>query len=858
MSDEQLSFFDRPARPADCLTVAAPASPAPAVPASRLRWYQQEAKAAIEAGFASHRSQLLVLATGLGKTEMFCSVAQDWPGNVLVLAHRDELVRQAAERLERMTGEVVQIEQGDNRASSRCRLVVGSIDTVKQKHRLERMGKDRFQLIISDECFPAGTMVDGLPIEQYRVGMSVSCVSHETGKAELSRVSRIFTKLAKELVTVHIGETAIRCTPNHPFFVEDHGYVEAKDLVSGDMCCVRRDVFSGHRTLRASPEELLQNLPIQKLRGSYGAHEPQARERAHAHQQPDAPRGQSGAHEDDAQGNGSPAEGARRKRARSDGGGESRRGSYRVADAGYCADENGEGFGIPVALQTGRCERDAKDRDRGGRPEPFAAGAQSPRPEERGLLAWARVDRIENHQPPGDDGCVVYNIEVEGAHTYFVEGVLVHNCHHFVGNTFVRPFEFFTDAKILGVTATPDRGDKKALGRVFERVAYMMDILEGIEQGYLVPIKAFQVELAEVNLENISKSAGDLAAGQLDEMMVSAMAGAVHETLRLEPDRQGILFAPGVKTAELAAELFNKERPNSARFVSGSTPSDERRQIVSDFRAGKFKYLCNCQVATEGFDAPGASLILQARPTLSRSLYAQMAGRGTRVLPGVTDAITGRERAEERRDAISASAKPDMVMLDFVGNSGKHVLCSPQDLLGGKYTDEEVSLAKKKAKLGGGDVREGLEAARRELVAVAAQLKVKVTAAVRSCDPFGILGADDEVEVRYAVKFGQKPPTLSQISALKLKGLDDAACAGLSKHAADSLLKELNERRSKGLASYKQLKQLQRFGMTDRTVTAARASEALSYIDSYHWAKNKIEPARLFEICHAVRQPGED
>lgn len=426
-----------------------------------LRYYQREAVERIDEAFKEFRAVLLVMATGLGKTQIFSAIAKDYPGNVLVLAHRDELVEQARKRLEQMTGELVQVEQGPLHSDPMCRLVVGSIDSIRQKRRLERLGADRFDLIIIDEA------------------------------------------------------------------------------------------------------------------------------------------------------------------------------------------------------------------------------------------------------------------------------------HHYTAPTYLRALRFFA-SKLLGVTATPKRRDNAAMGQLFDCLPYVMDLQSGIETGYLVPVKGRRVRLAEIKIDDIKKIAGDLSAAQLDEKMLSAVEGVVKETLRLEPDRQGLAFFPGVKSAQLAAERFNALRPGSAAVVHGKTEQEERRRTITQFREGRLQYLCNCMVATEGFDAPPASLIIQARPTLSLGLYTQMVGRGSRTLPGVIDDYTGKDAFEQRREAIERSKKPDCMILDFCGNSDKHELISPQDLLGGTYSEDVRKRARKTSEKEGGDVLQGLEKARQELEALqkAARIKSSVRSEVRTFDPF--------------------------------------------------------------------------------------------------------------------------
>lgn len=415
--------------------------------------------------------------------------------------------------------------------------------------------------------------------------------------------------------------------------------------------------------------------------------------------------------------------------------------------------------------------------------------------------------------------------------------VIFDEFHHALAKSFRKPWERFIagGAKGLGVTATPDRGDKKALGQICPSVAYSFDIVDGIEHGYLVPIKGRSVTVQEIDLSGVQKTAGDLQAGQLDEVVASGVEGIVKKTLELEPDRQGIWFFPGVKSAELACDRINSIKPGSAAFVCGATPTEERDLIIKDFRAGRIAHLCNCQVATEGFDAPTASMVVIGRPTLSRALYAQMVGRGLRVLPGVVDGIDAKSFDGLRRDNVKASAKPDCVVFDYCGNSGKHSLITPEDLLGGDYTEEEVKLAKKKAKADAeSSPAKNLQLARAELQAAMAKMKSKVKAEVQTFDPFKLTSPGEPI---------QGPPiNPNQKQTLLKYKLKEDEFKNLSQESAAKLIRTLGTRMKLGLASHSQLRVLSRNGVTKTNIRFRTASQMIDYIASTGW---KPDPAVL-------------
>jgi superfamily II DNA or RNA helicase len=427
--------------------------------------------------------------------------------------------------------------------------------------------------------------------------------------------------------------------------------------------------------------------------------------------------------------------------------------------------------------------------------------------------------------------------------------IIFDEAHHAVAKTYMRPLEFF-QAKLLGVTATPDRGDERALGKLFQNVPYCFDISQGIEQGYLVPLRGQQVELGEIQLDGVQSVAGDLVKGQLDEVMLKAVEGIVKKTLELAPGRSAVCFFPGVNSAQYATERFNALVPHSAGFISGESAPLERARIIAEFREGRLRYLCNCMVATEGTDLPNASCIVQARPTKSRSLYAQMVGRGGRVLGGLVEAIPGKEGAAERRALIAGSVKPDCLILDFVGNATKHALVTPEDLLGGDYSEEEVALAKKKAKTApGSNPQQLLEDSRKELQRVAAAIQSRVLAQARAFDPFAVLDIDITSTTREDMRWGRQPPTEKMLEQLKKMKLPASTLANISQREAKKILAERNRRHDAGLATLAQLGHLRKFGLADNNITFAGAGRALTYVAQNGWSAAKVDLARLTALA---------
>lgn len=822
-----------------------------------LRYFQLEAHHAIMASLEANRSTLLVLATGLGKTQCFSSIAKHWPGRVLVLAHRDELVGQAVARLEEMTGELVEVEQGPLR-SSRARIVVGSVQTVQRKDRLESLAKrGGFTLIIADECFPAGTLVDGKPIETVGPGDMVSSVDHRTGQVVMSPVIAASRKLlySASMTVLRIGESTVECTNNHPVFVKGRGYVKAESVNKGDMLCVRGRLPRAASALPGAQENVLAEVQVLDLLDENGSNEqvvcvgPDEGAESYARRR-DASQDVRNTPGDRAQALDSGREWLRAISVRSFGA----RSAWGGVVAKSCSSDGRAAWKwLPAGLQTGRGEPCTEDLGRSGRQESHGFERQGQGREEDSILAWARVEDVSSVERGCEEGLAVYDLEVAGTHTYFANGVLVHNCHHYVATSYRKPLDFFKDAKILGVTATPDRGDAKALGKIFDDVAYTMDILSGINAGYLAPIVGREVTIQEVNLDNVSTKAGDLAAGELDEAMLKGVEGVVSGMLHHSGDKQGVLFLPGVKSAHLAAARLNAQREGCAVAVDGETDPDTRKQIVADFKAGRFQFLSNCMIATEGFDAPAAAVVGLARPTKSRALYAQMVGRGTRVLPGLVEHIPGAEGSEARRAAVAGSSKPCCKVLDFVGLNTKHTLMTPQDLLGGNHDEATKKKAKElgeKPENANVDVVTLLEMSHAELTRIARSVRSKVKSSSRDFDPFSAFGVSREADQKYSLEYGHKAMSMGQRGFLEKAGFKAEELEKISKRAASQLIDKVIRRRQENLATRNQLAHLHKFGITDPKLDFRVANAAIDYITAQQWGKT-VNPSVLRDIVTA-------
>lgn len=416
--------------------------------------------------------------------------------------------------------------------------------------------------------------------------------------------------------------------------------------------------------------------------------------------------------------------------------------------------------------------------------------------------------------------------------------LVVDEAHHVTSPSYRKCIDYYMngnpDCRLLGVTATPDRADELALGSVFEKVAASYDVADAIRDGWLVPVEQRLVTVGSLDFSKIKTTAGDLNQGELaqvmeDERNLHEIAAPVLDILK---GRRAIIFATSVKQAERLAEILNRgSETRQADWLCGKTPKEARHQKLADFSNGLIRYMVNVGVLTEGFDDAGVEAVVMARPTKSRALYAQMIGRATRPAAEIAGRL-GDADAAGRQSMIAASSKPSCLVLDFAGNSGRHKLITSADILGGKYPDEVVERAKKKAREGQVDVTAALEEAAADYEeverrkAAAAERRKAIVATAPYCltriNPFDVYGL-----VPVSVKPGEPPRRFSEKQAQVLReqfGIDPVRCPYAQ---GKQLLDERGRRIDAGLASYKQANFLRRKGIPVPT-TYEEASRILS------------------------------
>lgn len=395
--------------------------------------------------------------------------------------------------------------------------------------------------------------------------------------------------------------------------------------------------------------------------------------------------------------------------------------------------------------------------------------------------------------------------------------IIIDEAHHAVSDSYQRVLNYFDTARVLGVTATPDRGDMRELGNVFDSLAYEYTLPRAIKEGYLSPIKAVTIPL-KLDLSGVGMQSGDFKPGDLDCALDPYLWQIAEEMKKYCSDRKTVVFLPLIKTSQKFRDILNDSGFRAAE-VNGN--SDDRAEILADFDAGKYNVLCNSMLLTEGWDCPSVDCVIVLRPTKVRSLYCQMVGRGTRLCEG----------------------KDHLLLLDFLWHTERHELCRPAHLIcdnkevAEKMTEDLADQAGCEM-----DIEEAAQTASDEVQQQREKALAKQIAACKSrkrklVDPLqyemSICAADLS---GYVPAFGWEcaPPTDKQKAALEKRGIfpDEIENAGKAK----LLLDRLDKRQSAGLTTPKQIRFLESRGFQRvGTWQFEAASSMISRISANGW-----------------------
>jgi superfamily II DNA or RNA helicase len=394
--------------------------------------------------------------------------------------------------------------------------------------------------------------------------------------------------------------------------------------------------------------------------------------------------------------------------------------------------------------------------------------------------------------------------------------IVVDEAHHALSKSWQTVLDHFPSAKVLGVTATPHRGDKKNLGKYFDNLAYEISLLDLVKQGFLAPIKVKTIPL-KIDLTSLRKKAGDYSEADSGALL-EPLLDQIGETIRDHAaHRKALIFLPLRRTSKKLCSVLQK-LGLKAEHVDGDDP--DRAKKLEDFKNGKITHLCNAMLLTEGYDEPSIDCVIPLRPTASQPLYAQMVGRGTRVFPD----------------------KDFLLVLDYLWLHEKHSLIRPAHLIAG--SDEIADLMTGESESAAYLSEEGLdleelhrdamhereEALRRELEK-AAKKKSKTIDALEYALDIGAMALADYEPV---MPWESEPPTDRQKHLLGQLGItpETITCKG---HAA-KLMAAVFDRSKMGMATAKQVYWLTK--MKHPSPHTATEAEATAFLDK-KWGKHK-------------------
>ena len=398
----------------------------------------------------------------------------------------------------------------------------------------------------------------------------------------------------------------------------------------------------------------------------------------------------------------------------------------------------------------------------------------------------------------------------------YYSSVIVDEAHHCLSDSYQRVLEHFCDANVLGVTATPDRGDMRNLGRFFDSRAYEYTMSQAIREHYLCPVRAQMIPL-KLDISEVGMSNGDYSAGEVGSALEPYLRQIAHEIAVNYADRKTVVFLPLVHTSQKFCDLMN-EMGVSAAEVNGN--SADRADILRDFEAGRYSVLCNSMLLTEGWDCPAVDCIVILRPTKVRSLYQQMVGRGMRLFPG----------------------KKELILLDFLWMTERHDLCRPSSLIS---KDAEIAAKIDKQVMDapyGVDIMEAEEDAERDVLAEREQALARQLAEMRSrqrklVDPLQYamsIAAEDLANYVPTFTWEMAPPSQKQLQFLEKRGIFAESVENMGK--ARMLIDRLLMRQDEGLSTPKQIRCLERYGFRQvGTWSFEQANQMISRLASNNW-----------------------
>jgi superfamily II DNA or RNA helicase len=403
------------------------------------------------------------------------------------------------------------------------------------------------------------------------------------------------------------------------------------------------------------------------------------------------------------------------------------------------------------------------------------------------------------------------------------DAVIVDEAHHALSDSYQRVLGHFAGAKVLGVTATPDRGDMKNLGQYFETLAYEYSLPQAIRDGFLVPIRAQTIPI-QLDLSGVSKTGGDYQVAGVGSALDPYLEQIAGEIAARCQGRKTVIFTPLIATSE-RLHGFLARRGMNVDEVNGDT-SDRVDRLARFDAAGAGAVMLNSMLLTEGWDCPSVDCVVVLRATKVRSLYCQMVGRGTRLSP--------------------ETGKRDLLLLDFLWHSDNHDLCRPAHLICEDAEVAEIMTASINESGGPVDIMEAEEQAEGDAVEAREEALAKKLAELRHkkaqlVDPLQYemsIQANDLVNYVPAFGWEAEKPKVEQVEALEKLNINPEGVETAGKAA--KLIDAVKARQAAGLATPKQIRFLEGKGF--KHVGKWQMEQARRLIDRIAANKWRVPP----------------
>lgn len=408
--------------------------------------------------------------------------------------------------------------------------------------------------------------------------------------------------------------------------------------------------------------------------------------------------------------------------------------------------------------------------------------------------------------------------------------IITDECHRAAAPSHQNVYSWFRSAKHLGITATPD-GSSGSIGNIYKTLAYEYKMRQAVAEGYLVPPYPIERCKVSIDLRGMKSTKGDFLVEELAERInpvIEHIADGIRQRIG---ERFTVVFTPDVASAVGCAQALTGLGVRS-HYVAGTAgvfgqAKAERSRRLESFNRREYQCIVCCDLLFEGWDCPHVSSVVIARPTLVRYRFAQMVGRGTRLCPdiGKTDCLVvdfdwkTDGLARELVTAVELWSEEDEELNSYSRQTKARIISEARRMMDEGETDGRRAIERSKQ-------------VEREAMCLPIKLSgVKAEFEVEVYDPLNVAKLTGTKLKRYDYKGpGRKDATLAQIARLEREGVMDGD--RLSLWGANKMITNLERRRKEGLATYRQVHELERNGVAKLTALAMTADQATSVLST--------------------------